>query len=303
MSYFASPEFLRVLVLGFITSAHMTWRRLVNQLVSEPYLDEFFHVPQVQAYWLGNWSQWDPKITTPPGLYVFSYVVNSVRNFFSKEGIEPSITEWRLTNVLLLYLLLFALYILAAVGRRNVHPESVLQREFSIICFPLIFFFSSIYYTDLFSVFTVVLAQISWSASTNAKGSTKVLHQTLHLVAGLVAFAARQTNIFWVAVYLGGLQVIDSIKSRVGAHKVHDPPVSESYFEGSHGPGFGFSDLMPFFLITFSDGNFRLPHHKHFFDSSCYDHASTTPPRPVATAIATCLVRGFRGLERRRRPR
>ena len=32
--------------------------------------DEPFHVPQAQAYCNGEWSTWDPKITTPPGLYV-----------------------------------------------------------------------------------------------------------------------------------------------------------------------------------------------------------------------------------------
>ena len=30
--------------------------------------DEPFHVPQVQAYCNGDWSHWDQKITTPPGL-------------------------------------------------------------------------------------------------------------------------------------------------------------------------------------------------------------------------------------------
>lgn len=30
--------------------------------------DEPFHVPQVQAYCNGDWSYWDQKITTPPGL-------------------------------------------------------------------------------------------------------------------------------------------------------------------------------------------------------------------------------------------
>jgi alpha-1,2-glucosyltransferase len=233
MSYFASPDFLRVLLLGFITSAHMTWRRLVNQLVPEPYLDEFFHVPQVQAYWLGKWSQWDPKITTPPGLYIFSYGVNKIRDFFAKEGIKPSIDEWRFTNILLFYLILVALYILAAVGRRSVHHQSVLQREFGIILCPLIFFFSGLYYTDLFSVFTVLLAQICWTAGTNVKGPWRLWFQSLHLVTGLASLMARQTNVFWVAVYLGGLQVVDTIKSKIGAHKVHDPPVSESYFEGA----------------------------------------------------------------------
>lgn len=231
MSYFVSPEFLRVLLLGFVTSLHMTWRRLLNQIVPQPYLDEFFHIPQAQAYWFGKWSQWDPKITTPPGLYVYSYIVNSIRYFFSLD-FNPSVNEWRVTNILLLYLLLVALYVLTAVGKRTVNYESVLQREFSIILFPLIFFFSGLYYTDLFSVFTVVLTHIFWSAGLSSQKSSKALYQSLHLVAGLISLTARQTNIFWVAVYTGGLQVVESIKTEVGAHEVHDPPVSEAYFEG-----------------------------------------------------------------------
>ncbi|EXJ80997.1 hypothetical protein A1O3_07285 [Capronia epimyces CBS 606.96] len=230
MSYFVSPEFLRVLVLGFITSLHMTWRRLVNQLVPVPYLDEFFHVPQVQAYWSGKWSHWDPKITTPPGLYIFSYGLNSFRDLFYLD-FKPSLNEWRFTNVLLLYMLLVALYILTAVEKKTVNHAGILQREFSIVMFPLIFFFSALYYTDLFSVFTVVLTHIFWSARSSADGGRKVLYQALHLVAGLVSLATRQTNIFWVAVYLGGLQVVESVKHQIGPDKVHDPPVSEASFE------------------------------------------------------------------------
>lgn len=58
----------------------------LNTQVTEPYMvslqssrqyrvsrkcgsqDEPFHIPQVQAYCNGDWSYWDPKITTPPGL-------------------------------------------------------------------------------------------------------------------------------------------------------------------------------------------------------------------------------------------
>lgn len=32
--------------------------------------DEPFHVPQTQAYCAGRWGEWDPKITTFPGLYL-----------------------------------------------------------------------------------------------------------------------------------------------------------------------------------------------------------------------------------------
>ena len=45
------------------------WLGCVNHKVLEPYMDEVFHVGQTQTYLAGNWTEWDPKITTPPGLY------------------------------------------------------------------------------------------------------------------------------------------------------------------------------------------------------------------------------------------
>ncbi|KAL7410973.1 DIE2/ALG10 family-domain-containing protein [Mrakia frigida] len=41
---------------------------LVQKEVKEPYMDEIFHIPQAQQYCSGNFKDWDPKLTTPPGL-------------------------------------------------------------------------------------------------------------------------------------------------------------------------------------------------------------------------------------------
>ncbi|KAK5056054.1 hypothetical protein LTR84_012605 [Exophiala bonariae] len=229
-TYFKSPEFLRVSLLLFINVVHSKWRQYVNEVVPAPYLDEVFHVPQVQAYWYGKWSQWDPKITTPPGLYGFSYLINSFRGYMDPT-MKPTTDEWRYVNAVLLYMVLIVLYILVAVGKRTVVSDNVLQREFNIILFPLLFFFSALFYTDLFSVFTVVLAQTVWTAGLSTDGWKKFLFQTLHLVAGLLSLSARQTNIFWVAVYLGGLQAVATIKTKVGVEKLHDPPISQASFQ------------------------------------------------------------------------
>ncbi|GJY44660.1 putative reverse transcriptase domain-containing protein [Tanacetum coccineum] len=40
---------------------------LVNHIVPKPYMDEIFHVPQARQYCAGNFTTWDPMITTPPG--------------------------------------------------------------------------------------------------------------------------------------------------------------------------------------------------------------------------------------------
>ncbi|KAM6287211.1 dol-P-Glc:Glc(2)Man(9)GlcNAc(2)-PP-Dol alpha-1,2-glucosyltransferase isoform 2-T2 [Spheniscus humboldti] len=44
----------------------------INRHQRGPYMDEAFHVPQAQAYCHGRFLQWDPMITTLPGLYLVS---------------------------------------------------------------------------------------------------------------------------------------------------------------------------------------------------------------------------------------
>ena len=39
----------------------------------DPYMDEVFHIPQVQKYCAHRFDQWDPMITTLPGLYFCSW--------------------------------------------------------------------------------------------------------------------------------------------------------------------------------------------------------------------------------------
>ena len=245
-----SPALSRVILLAFLVTVHVTWRQLLTAIVPEPYLDEVFHVPQAQAYWQGKWSQWDSKITTPPALYLFSYAISSASSWFGQEDFELGTQELRFTNFVLLYLLLVALYVWTAVVKREVHYEAVLQREFRIVVFPLFFFFSGLYYTDLLSALTVVLTNVFWSAS-QRKGGWRVLCQCLHLVSGLAALATRQTNVFWVAAYLGGLQVVKTVKRVAGITKIHDPPMSEAFFEGqSAWTGLELALTVVDFLIT-----------------------------------------------------
>ncbi|CAN9297458.1 unnamed protein product [Alternaria sp. RS040] len=52
----------------FIVYITTLWYAEVRHEVPNPYLDEYFHIPQAQKYCKGDYS-WDPKITTPPGLY------------------------------------------------------------------------------------------------------------------------------------------------------------------------------------------------------------------------------------------
>ncbi|XP_069765610.1 dol-P-Glc:Glc(2)Man(9)GlcNAc(2)-PP-Dol alpha-1,2-glucosyltransferase isoform X4 [Narcine bancroftii] len=45
---------------------------MISRAQRTPYMDEIFHVPQAQKYCEGIFSEWDPMITTLPGLYLVS---------------------------------------------------------------------------------------------------------------------------------------------------------------------------------------------------------------------------------------
>lgn len=106
----------------------------------------------------------------------------------------------------------------------------------NLCLFPPLFFFYGLYYTDVLSAGSVLLAYYFF-----------LNRQTTGLlVAGLSSLLFRQTNIFWIAVFLGGLEVIRSLGRpfthppawtdtlRVFSDKAsyYDPLVGEAYFEG-----------------------------------------------------------------------
>lgn len=253
-------EALRVAVpIGLVTS-QMRWFRNVQELVPQPYLDEVFHVPQAQAFWKGNWTHWDDKITTPPGLYLYSILVNKIYKFDSDSS-DLTAYDLRWTNVLLLYLMLLALTVLSLLTSKDAPRERFLQREYCLVAFPLFFFFSGLYYTDLFSAFTVICAYIFWQAANQAEGFPKIMFQLLHLLSGLLSLASRQTNIFWVAVYLGGLQAVAAIKKDT---RIHDPAIADAYFEGM----FLAASIMPTILTS----TVRPSYHHHFLGHFCFEH-------------------------------
>lgn len=214
-------------VLAFL-KVHSLWVTAVNSTVPEPYLDEVFHIPQAQAYWAGNWTQWDPKITTPPGLYVFSNAFNSISKIIARREPVQTTEDLRNVSAVLLWLLFVSLRVFRSLRRRE-EQTGILYRELNIMLFPLFFFFSALYYTDLFSALTVMVSYIFWGLGQTTVMSNIVLYRSMHFLSGLVALATRQTNIFWVAIFLGGLQVVQTVNS--ATRSPMSPEVAEAEIE------------------------------------------------------------------------
>lgn len=218
------------LAVPLLTLAHLEWVKRVQEAVPDPYLDEVFHTPQANAFWQGNWSHWDDKITTPPGVYLWSILTSKFYWADITQSKVLSAHQTRSTNNVLPYMLAICILILERSAGRVSTNTWISPRQLCIFAFPLIFFFSGLYYTDVFSALTVMCTYAFWQGSLqHGRGLTKFSLQAMILFTGLLSLASRQTNIFWVAIFPGGLQLVQTIKQNA---RVHDPLISEAYFKG-----------------------------------------------------------------------
>ncbi|KAL0375209.1 UNVERIFIED_CONTAM: Dol-P-Glc:Glc(2)Man(9)GlcNAc(2)-PP-Dol alpha-1,2-glucosyltransferase [Sesamum radiatum] len=168
---------------------------LVNRIVPKPYMDEIFHVPQAQQYCRGNFRSWDPMITTPPGLYFLSlaYVASLFPGLFCMQAVSSfpdscSTSILRLTNGVLSVLCSILVYEIIAHLRPSLDDKKATFRAVVLSLYPLHWFFTFLYYTDVASL-TAVLAMYLLILK------KKFLLSSL---LGALSVLIRQTNIIWM---------------------------------------------------------------------------------------------------------
>ncbi|KAI3397358.1 hypothetical protein diail_10808 [Diaporthe ilicicola] len=214
------PAF-RVGLLAAPALAGLLWQAAVAISVPEPYLDEVFHIPQAQKYCQAKWLEWDDKITTPPGLYAVSVLIH--RGLWFMNG-RCSETSLRMTNWVAIIALTFTAMDcrrliesrLGGQGERRPRTSSLsfhaVHTGMNIGLFPLLFFFSALYYTDVFSTLTVLLAFQNHLERVSPRGRSW-LNDFFVVFLGVVALFMRQTNVFWVVVFMGGLEAVEAAKA------------------------------------------------------------------------------------------
>ncbi|KIM85467.1 glycosyltransferase family 59 protein [Piloderma croceum F 1598] len=191
-----------------------------NAVVTEPYMDEPFHVPQAQAYCEGKYTTWDPKITTPPGLYISSLILKRIFMF------KCTLPMLRLTTTLSLLGLPIVLTRLVCYHQRQRTPSSFIAPSPEAVvlsAFPLAWFYGFFYYTEVPSLVFVV-----WTVVAASQGN----HWLAGLL-GLISCTFRQTNIVWVLYAYASSQLMYLRFRRASPAaqppaKLHDPPALEA---------------------------------------------------------------------------
>jgi alpha-1,2-glucosyltransferase len=124
----------------------------------------------------------------------------------------------------------------------------------NVALFPVLFFFSGLYYTDVISTCVVLVAYLNHLVrSSQGTGRHSLFNDAYTVLLGILALLMRQTNVFWIVVYMGGLEgvqairdisatfeapVLDTWVERVkffawesSAGSIHDPPLQDAWPE------------------------------------------------------------------------
>lgn len=157
--------------------------------VKTPFIDEIFHLRQCQTYCAGRFSEWDSKITTPPGLYLLGYAYARALNLVGIDGCsDTSLRSLNLVGGLLV--LPWALGAFKRQGR-------LLFWRVNIVSQPLLFTYYSLYYTDVWSAILIIIA-LGYSI----KKPFSTTNCWISGVWGLISLWFRQPNIVWVGFIL-----------------------------------------------------------------------------------------------------
>ncbi|ODV93851.1 hypothetical protein PACTADRAFT_77351 [Pachysolen tannophilus NRRL Y-2460] len=169
----------------FIISAIFLFN-VITREVNYPFIDEIFHVPQCQWYCQQYFSYWDPKITTPPGLYYLGYGFSSLVRLIDGDDSYCSLNQLRSLNYI------GGVYILPLVlklcGRYPAYQFPIAN----LISFPLLTLYFSLFYTDSWSTILVVSSLVVGLEGYNL----------LSAILGLLSITFRQTNVVWNGLIL-----------------------------------------------------------------------------------------------------
>lgn len=236
----ASLSSILYLVLHYVTNS-------INNAVREPYMDEIFHVPQAQRYCQGNFTHYDPKLTTPPGLYLLTYARIWLRDIvlLRKSHLICDTIDLRRTNHSIAIANFITLVLIQLTSgarglnltrkyglrRRIAHTleqsskydlAKILLNAIAMLILPPFFFFNSLYYTDAGSVLFTLLVYL---AHLNDR-------HMLAALFGVVAVFFRQTNIVWI-FFVACLTILQTMDEYNQQQQVEDTknqrstPISE----------------------------------------------------------------------------
>ena len=168
---------------------------LTMRQVSQPYMDEPFHVAQTQEYCAGRWDVWDDKITTFPGLYVLVAAAARVIRLVTPAS-SCTFQTLRALNLIPGLLTPWMVHANLRIHHPSTPTHDLVANAVLASLLPTHFFFHFLFYTDSASTCSVLLLLL---LAPRERRDATMLRQLAFALAGALAISLRQTNAVWVA--------------------------------------------------------------------------------------------------------
>lgn len=120
-----------------------------------------------------------------------------------------------------------------------------LQTGLNVAFFPFLFFFSGLYYTDVLSTLAVLVAFAHTLVRMDARAAHSWRSDALVVLLGVLSLLMRQTNVFWVVIFMGGLEAVHA------AGALRPPPTRPGDFDRQ--------TKIKYYLSRYSQGELHDP--------------------------------------------
>ena len=177
------------LILSFVLVSSILFNLYNNIEKIGKYMDEEFHLDQTLAYYNNNFKYWNNKLTTFPGTFLLSSLF--MKLFYL---LQIPISDNDSIKIVRMFSIIISTFSFIVLGlfKKKLNPERNLLYKFQILIsfLPINFFYNFLYYTDTFSIFSLILYfYINLYVTKN---------YFLRFLSAALCVLIRQNNIIWV---------------------------------------------------------------------------------------------------------
>ena len=159
----------------------------------EKYMDEEFHLDQTLSYYNNKFKYWNNKLTTFPGTFFLSSIF--LKLFYLLQIPINNNNSIKIVRMFTIIISTISFILLGQFKKKNNIDNSLISKLRLLIgFFPINFFYNFLYYTEAFSIFSLILFFYF-----NLYGPKNYI---LRFLSGILCVSMRQNNIVWVNLFL-----------------------------------------------------------------------------------------------------
>ena len=177
------------LVFSFVLVSAILFNFYNNIEKIDKYMDEEFHLEQTLAYYNNKFKHWNSKLTTFPGTFFISSIFLKLLFLLKITVNEDNMI--RFLRMFTIIISIFSFFLLGSFKKKaNLEKSIIYKIRLLIGFFPISFFYNFLYYTEPFSIFSLIIFfYLNLYVTRNL---------FWRFLSGLFCVFMRQNNIIWV---------------------------------------------------------------------------------------------------------